>query len=112
MWLGCNKKFIQLRSNASQTVKFKLGFASNGVYEIGRLSVESQVRLNILDSTSVTSFDDIMDSELKNELALKSNQHQLLNDSSGAIFVYLKNVTTGRYELFKRLNQFTVIVKS
>ena len=110
LWLGCNKKFVKLRSNQSKEVRFKLGFALNGVYDIGKLSIESQIRLNILDSTSVTSFDELMDNDAKSELLLKSNQ-QLANDTSGGILVYLKNTRTNRYELFKRLTQFTVVIQ-
>lgn len=109
LWLGCNKKFVRLRANQSRTMRFKLGFAHNGVYDVGKLSVESQIRLNILDSTSVTSFDDLMESDVKSELLIKNNQ-QLANDSSGAILVYMKNPNTHKYEFFKRLSQFTVIV--
>lgn len=108
MWLGCNKKYIKLKASQSKEINFKLGFISNGVYEIGKLSNESQVKMNILDATSVTSFDDLMDSDIKSELISKS-QH-LVNDSSAAIFVYLKNNATNRYEFFKRLNQFTIII--
>lgn len=108
---------MRVAANESKLVRFKLGFSSHGVYDVGRLSSDAQIRLSILDSTSMTtSFDDLMDSsDLKSnssssELWLKNNQ-QLANDSSGAILVYVKNATSGRYELFKRLTQFTVIVK-
>lgn len=102
---------MKLRPNELRTVRFKLGFAWNGVYDIGRMSMESQIRLNILDSTSVTSFDDLMDIDIKNEMLLKNNQ-QLANDSAGAILVYMKSASSGRYELFKRLSHFTVVVKN
>lgn len=111
LWLGCNKKFLKLNSNQCKSVRFRLGVASNGIYDVGKLSAETQLRLNILDSTSVTSFDDLIDTEVKNELWLKTNQ-QLANDSAGALLIYVKNSTSGRYELFRRLGQFTVVVSS
>lgn len=110
---------MRVAATESKLVRFKLGFSAHGVYDVGRVSSDAQIRLNILDSTSMTtSFDDLMDStttDLKSnasssELWLKNNQ-QLANDSSGAILVYVKSATSGRYELFKRLTQFTVIVK-
>lgn len=102
LWIGCNKKYIKLRPSETKVIKFKLGFITNGVFEIGKISDENAVKMRLLDATSLTSFDDLMDAEVKND--------KIGSTESAAISVYLKNDSNQRYELLKRLKPFTVIV--
>ena len=132
--MGSNKKHIHLASNQSKKLKFKLGFYSNGIYEIGSQSNKSKngdFKLNLFDSTSTSLnintdnnvtivFDDSNDT-LTNVVEtnnLNNNNNPILSNSnlqstdstSGCVCIFNKNIKTNRYELFKCLNSFTVTI--
>ena len=113
MWLGCNKKIVKLKARQTKQVRFRLSFAANGVFEIGQLSNETIMKMNLMDATSLTSFDDLIDN-INSSAFNTSNvsNSTAANETSSLISVYLKsNKTSGdNYELFKRLNPFTVCI--
>jgi hypothetical protein len=112
LWLGCNKRFLKLKSSQSKRVQFRLGFTANGIFEIGQLSSDAVLKMNLMDATSVTSFDDLIETtQAANSFLNTSNVSTgTLNESSSIISIYLKNNASNNYELFKRLNPFTVCV--
>jgi hypothetical protein len=112
LWLGCNKRFVKLKSNQSKRVQFRLGFTANGIYEIGQLSSDTVLKMNLMDATSVTSFDDLVDTpNATNSFLNNSNvSTNTLNETSSIISIYMKNNASNNYELYKRLNPFTVCV--
>lgn len=123
MWLGCNKKFLKLNTSQTKCVRFKLGFMCNGVFEIGKISNDNLLKMNLFEATSITSFDDIKDTSDNVSMSNESIISNAMNGSpaisnlqtqieSTAISIYLKNNLNNKYELFKRLNPFTVCVSS
>jgi len=127
MWLGCHKKYTKLKSNSSKKVHFKLGFQAAGTYEIGRVASETLLKSTLFEAScnlnlaasSTISLDDYMNDLPADSVSLGANS---LNPATGSttnvhnqsdtaiISVFLKNRTSGRYELFKRLNPFTVTI--
>lgn len=126
LWLGCHKKYTKLKPNSSRKVQFKLGFLASGTYEIGRIASETLLKANLFEascnvnlaSASTISLDDYMNDLPADSISLGSNS---LNPSSAPVnvhkqsdtaivSVFMKNQSNGRYELFKRLNPFTVII--
>ncbi len=132
LWLGCNKKHIKLKSNSSRLVKFKLGFFSPGTFEIGRLTVETQLTTNLYEACNLNSAGHIPISldEYLNENS--SNSAPVINDNisigslnnpsigagsavvsqsdSAVVSMFVKNQVSGKYELFKRVQPFTVTI--
>jgi hypothetical protein len=118
LWLGCNKRFVTLRSSQSKRVRFRLGFTSTGVFEVGQLSSETVMKMNLMDATSVTSFDDLIETSAAAAAAGGASPNGALNNSNvsastlnettSIISVYLRNKANENYELLKRLNPFTV----
>jgi hypothetical protein len=118
LWLGCTQKHVRLKTKQSKLVKFKLGFLRNGFYEIGNVSTENILKMNLFEATnSLTRFDNLL-GKIENS-SYKNGDDSINNDTifqnlmeSTAISVYLKNSSTNRYEFFKILNSFTVCVSS
>ncbi len=113
--MGSNKKYLKLKPSQSKTVKFKLGFISNGIYEIGKVQHDTLLKMNLLDAANLTNtttsslLDDYLNDEIDNDL------DTTLNGANGqlemsAFTIYLKNNKKNKYELFKRLNPFTISV--
>ena len=102
----------------TKVVKFKLGFLRNGLFEVGSVSNDNILKMNLFEATnSFTSFDNFLDKKVNssgNNFGSESNTNNGLHNliESTAISVYLKNSSTNRYEFFKILNSFTVCVSS
>lgn len=118
LWLGCTQKHVRLKSKQTKVVKFKLGFLRNGLFEVGSVSNDNILKMNLFEATnSFTSFDNFLDKKVNssgNNFGSESNTNNGLHNliESTAISVYLKNSSTNRYEFFKILNSFTVCVSS
>jgi hypothetical protein len=120
LWLGCTQKYVKLKAKDSRQVKFKLGFLTNGFYEIGQVSNDNILKMNLFEATnSLTSFDNLIGNQTKTTTTTTTNTNvdkDGVNNSlqnlmeSTAISVYLKNKTSKRFEFFKCLNSFTVSV--
>lgn len=114
LWLGSNKKILTLKAKQSRRVQLKLGFTASGIYEIGQLSNEAIVKMNLQDATSVTSFDDIIDdlnlsaAAALNTSTASSNPTATTTDS--VVSIYFKNHVNESYELLKLLSPFTVCI--
>jgi hypothetical protein len=98
VWLGCTQKHVIMRPrDRHRQVKFKIGFLSNGFYQIGGGQVSNDSvfkRVNLLET---------------NLNLLDNNSLQNLMEST-AISVYLKSDKSNRFEFFKCLNSFTISV--
>lgn len=132
VWLGCNKRYVHLESNETKEIKFKLGFFTKGVYEIGDQSNKSSIgdfKLNLFDSTASSLnintnnnvtivLDELTDScasviDTNNSInnpILSNTNIQSPDSKSGCVCIFNKNMSTNRYELFKCLNAFTVTI--
>ena len=109
LWLGCTQKYVNLKSNHTKIVKFKLGFLGNGLYEIGNISNDSMLKMNLFEATTNLPSDNSSDKLNSLNATSNSNNLETLMEST-AISVYLKNSKSTTYELFKILNSFTVCV--
>ena len=115
LWLGCTQKHVRLKSKQSKLVKFKLGFMRNGLYEIGNISNDNVLKMNLFEATnSLTSFENLVENKIDHPMMTSNQSNHSLPTlvESTAISVYLKNSSTNRYEFFKILNSFIVSVSS
>jgi len=136
LWLGCTKKHVRLKSNSSQLVKFRLGFFSPGTHEIGRQTAESQIATNIFEASSACnlnsaahipiSLDEYLNENLstntqtindntsigsmKNIYSIGTSSVALNQADSSMVSLFVKNKASSKYELFKRLQPFTVTI--
>ena len=105
LWIGCNKKFLRIKPGQVKSVKFRLAVFSSGVYEIGAVESKSTV----MENASNTSLNNVSIDELDGDsssLSLGNN----FGESYSGVLVFSKSASSGRYELFKRLNSFALCV--
>ncbi len=127
LWLGCHKKCIKLTKNQSKTINFKLGFYSNGVFDIGRMANDSLLKANLFEAScnlNATESHSISLDEYLNDIndnpsvGLHNSHQSAANPNIGpasqadcaTINIFIKNNSNNKYELFKRLNPFTIVV--
>ena len=136
LWLGCSKKFVDLEPSECKSVSLQLAFFSAGIHEIGKQLQDSigafagatgvvglktpNSLLDTMSNLSTLSLGDESD-ENTNDNASMTTVNSLSvagagigpgggQHDSAAVSVFVKNEMTGRYELYKRLDSFTVRV--
>ena len=101
-----------------------MGFCGQGMFEIGRVASDSLLKANIFEASCSTSaapannsmsLEDYLNDNVSagNASMTQQNFYSAANQmDSATINLFLRNTSTNRYELFKRLNPFTVRVSN